>query len=227
MPRTSVPVFPGRAVAQVFTSANFEVESSDAGLSRRVAEAAEQARRNIQSRWFGQIEPAWPRRVKIRVPDKHPGYFATEFSGDGVVTITLWAGDAHLESTIRHEVCHAVMHLRYPTRIIPRWFDEGLAVCNESPEEQRRLLAPLFEGRERFTLRRLALLENYPPQVLLFYAQSYSIVDFLVRRHGERLVIRYLEQSFVLGQEAALSQVLGYASFEALEHEWLAGIRKT
>lgn len=156
---------------------------------------------------------------------QHPGYFATEFS-DGRVLITLWAGDKHLESTVRHEATHAVLHLRYPHGDIPRWLDEGIAVCNESAAEQARLVAPLHQKERRYSVRQLAGMKEYPRDMLLFYAQGYSLTDFLVRQHGERAVIRFLEQSFRHGQETALHSVLGYPSFEDLERQWLANLRR-
>lgn len=187
-----------------------------------MADWAEQARRDIHRRWFNQEALPWPRLVTIEVHRDHPGYYATSFTSDGVVTITLWAGDPHLESTVRHEVWHACVHLRYPGNLIPRWIDEGLAVCNESKVEQERMLAPLFRTNRRFPLRELLSLREYPREVYLFYAQSYSLADFLVRKHGEKQVIRFLETSFRVGQEKALQQVLGYGSIEELEREWLA-----
>jgi hypothetical protein len=232
----------------VVRSPNFVVYAPDAEIAQQVADWAEAARGELLHRWeqgsgvrgqgsgagdkttvlFSPIPdprpptPTWPRPVTITVHRDHPGFFATEFGNDGVVSITLWAGDLHLESTVRHEVCHAVLHLRYPNRFIPRWFDEGLAVFQESPVEQQRQLSPLFRAERRFSVRQLAGLSEYPREVALFYAQSYSLVDFLIRRHGERELLRFLEASFKLGQEKALQQVLGYGSFEELERLWWA-----
>jgi hypothetical protein len=205
---------------------NFVVEAPDSELAARVKAWAERSRQEIQARWLGGVQPDWSRPVQIVVHQQHPGYFATEFTSEGTARITLWAGDAHLESTVRHEVSHAVLHLQYPYRPIPRWLDEGIAVCNESPAEQARLLAPLQQAQRRFSVRQLADLENYPREVGLFYAQSYSLTDHLVCRHGERQVIRFLEVSFRMGQEPALRLVLGYASFEELDREWWRAVAR-
>lgn len=209
------------------------MEAPDAATAQRVALWAEQARRDILARWFSGVDRRWPRRVKIVVHAEHPGYFATEFA-DGVVTITLWAGDAHLESTVRHEVTHGVLHLGYATAHIPRWIDEGIAVCNESATEQKRLVAPLLQRERRYSVRQLAGMKEYPRDVLLFYAESYSLVDFLARHHGERMVIRFLEAclrasglSPEAGQESALRSVLGYDSFEDLERRWQDDLRRS
>jgi len=204
---------------------NFQVEAPDQPSAQRVAVWAEGARRDIVARWFAGDDEPWPRRVRIVVHAEHPGYFATEFAA-GAVTITLWTKDAHLESTVRHEVTHAVLHLRYPYADIPRWIDEGIAVCNESSAEQRRLVAPLHQRERRYTVRQLAPMREYPRDVLLFYAQGFSLTDFLVRQHGERKVIRCLETSFRIGQEAALGRELGYQSFEDLERQWLTDLRR-
>jgi hypothetical protein len=202
-------------------SVNFIVLAPDAALAQRVLEWAEKARSETSSRLSGrQPLPDWPRPVTITVHRDHPGFFATEFAGNGVVSITLWAGDLHLESTVRHEVCHAVLHLRYPGRIIPRWLDEGLAVCQELPVEQQRQLTPLLRAPRRFSTRQLLGLTEYPREIGLFYAQSYSLVDFLIQRHGEAELLRFLETSFQVGQENALRQVLGYATVEELDQQW-------
>jgi peptidase MA superfamily protein len=209
----------------VQTTTHFQVAAPDPETAQNVADWAERARRDIVARWFNGVDTGWPRRVRIEVHRDHPGYFATEFT-DSVVTITLWARDAHLESTVRHEVTHAVVHLRYPSRDIPRWIDEGMAVCNESAVEQKRLIAPLFQRERRYSVRQLANMREYPRDVLLFYAEGYSLADFLVRKHGERGVVRFLEASFRLGQEAAFRSELGYQNFEDLEKAWQADLRR-
>lgn len=223
-PRSSVSVKSPSVVT--VRSANFLVEAPDAATAQSVLAWAEAARAELLRRW-NQIPPeqpgpvsSWPRPVRVVVHRQHPGFYATTFGSDGDVTITLWAGDLHLESTVRHEVCHAVLHLRYPGRYIPRWFDEGLAVCQELPEEQRRLLEPLRTATRRFSTRQLIQMRDYPRDVALFYAQSYSLIQFLVQRHGETALLRFLEVSFSRGQEAALKQVLGYADFDALDAAW-------
>lgn len=220
--------------AVTIRSANFLVEAPEAAVARQVLGWAEAARGDLLRRWDGQPDdgddaapPPWPRPVRIVVHRRHPGFYATEFGSDGSVTITLWAGDLHLHSTVRHEVCHAVLHLRYPGRLIPRWFDEGLAVCQELPEERERLVQPLLRSSHRFSTRQLFQMRDYPRDIALFYAQSYSLVDFLVTRHGERELLRFLEAAFTLGQEAALSHVLGYASIEALDAAWWSSVRSS
>lgn len=206
-------------------TANFSVEAPEAATAQNVAHWAENARRDIIARWFEGNDVPWPRPVRIIVHAQHPGYFATEFA-DNVVTITLWAKDVHLESTVRHEVTHAVLHLRYSRHDIPRWIDEGIAVCMESSAEQQRLVAPLLQRERRYSVRQLAGMREYPRDVLLFYAEGYSLTDFLVRRHGERALIRFLETSFRVGQEAAFRSELGYQSFEDLERQWLTDLRR-
>ncbi len=206
-------------------SSNFLVEASDPATSRQVETWAEKARREIQARWFPASGNPWPRPVRLVVSQENLGFAMTEITADGVVTIMVWAGDPELESTIRHEVWHAVVHQRYPKQPIPRWLDEGLAICNESVAEQQRQLAPLFKRERRFPVRDLIGFRNYPRDIALFYAQGYSLTDFLVRKHGEREVIRFLERSFAAGQEEALREVLGYPSVEALEKEWLDSLQ--
>jgi hypothetical protein len=215
---------------EVVRTVNFVVHAPDAAQAQQVAGWAEQMRSELLTRWSGDpnARPApWPRPVTITVHRDHPGFFATEFLRDGTAAITLWAGDLHLQSTVRHEVCHAVLHLRYPASYIPRWLDEGLAVCQELPAEQRRQLAPLGRAERRFALRQLFSFSEYPRDVGLFYAQSYSLVSFLVERHGEPALLRFLEASFTLGQENALRQALGYASIEELERRWLESLSRT
>ncbi len=202
----------------------FLVEAPSESLAKQVGAWAEQARGDLHRRWFGSDPPDWSRPAVIQVCRQHPGFYATVIDSDGVVTITLWAGDGHLQSTVRHEIWHAVVHLRYPDKHVPRWLDEGLAICNESPEEQRRQLAPLFGTPRRYPVAELAGMREYPPDIALFYAQSYSLADFLVRRHGEKNVIQFIEASFAQGQEAALRSELGYADFAALERDWTSSL---
>ena len=89
-----------------------------------------------------------------------------------------------------HELTHLVVHqVTYsPYGQLPTWLDEGLATYNEGdllPELRSRLEWAAHEGR-LISVRSLASpFSAQPEQAYLSYAQSYSLVEYLLVNYGQ------------------------------------------
>jgi len=148
-----------------------------------------------------------PRR-KIQVMVYDPLVFQREFAGlfrfpaagfyQGVIRVR---GDDRftepLSRVLHHELVHAALDLGAPSLVLPAWVNEGLAEWFEARTHGKRRLDTrewlvLADARERGQLLPFAALEA--PSFVgmarataqLAYLQSYGVMEYLARRHGER-----------------------------------------
>jgi len=121
-----------------------------------------------------------------------------------------------LARTIAHELTHLVIHqvTLNPYSGLPTWLDEGLAMHTEGQ------LEPIFtvvlntaiaEGN-LISVRSLSSpFSAHAGQSLLSYAQSYSIVDFLITEYGQGEMLELLNIfSQGSGYDGALERVYGF-----------------
>lgn len=108
------------------------------------------------------------------------------------------SGDAEFDkATVIHEVTHILVGRNAFTCIgfIPTWLNEGLAVYNEgeldgSMKEQFDLA---LRDDAFFPLRTLGgNFSEIPDKALLSYAQSYSVVKYMIETHGQEKMSQLL-----------------------------------
>lgn len=132
-----------------------------------------------------------------------------------------------LQATVKHELCHLLLHDYIRTDTLPRWFDEGLAQWSSGG------LAEIIMRRDRFILQRAALtghyirLENlhrYFPRneqaLLLAYEESKNIVEYMLGEYGiekMRRILHDLKDGHDI--DTALSNSLSL-SLHDLEDRW-------
>jgi len=125
----------------------------------------------------------------------------------------------------RHEIAHIVIReaLRGPFNV-PDWLNEGTAVYaqTEPLSSQRQALDAAIETGQVFSVRSIssASAGALGSRVALFYAQSWSLVDFLIATYGEE-DFAALFQAFDEGAsiDGALEQVYGFNQ-DGLENAW-------
>lgn len=133
-----------------------------------------------------------------------------------------------------HEIAHALLahRLAYPESI-PLWANEGYAVLEE-PEYFHRhcrdLVARELAGRAAIPTRDLVRAEEYPrdrPEA--FYAQSFSLVEFLVEQEGLGAFVEFVKDLSRRGAdfEDALKRRYKIAGLTALENRWLGWFERS
>jgi hypothetical protein len=137
------------------------------------------------------------------------------------------------ETTIKHELCHLILHEHIQRRNLPRWLDEGIAqwVCGGIDEiifQNRGSLLDTAVLSGRFIPLR-SLQHEFPRDkhsLLLAYEQSKSVVEYLIKQYGEK-GLRNLLQNLKNGHpiEDALYDVFGI-SFPDFEAEWRNHLKK-
>lgn len=136
---------------------------------------------------------------------------------------------AEIRRVLPHEVSHLLLYqaTENPYGAPPHWLDEGLAVYNqETPDSS---LKPLFDRalREGTLIPTRALNSNFPldpNQARLSYAESLSLVEYLVGKYGDaKLGELLLSFKAELSYDEALKQTFGLTTDE-LDRDWKASL---
>lgn len=105
-----------------------------------------------------------------------------------------------LEITLKHELCHLLLHRRMGSADMPRWLEEGVAqwISEGIPELAATPRESLLAGAALSgTLLSLESLRSFFPQeegrLALAYEESRSIVEFIIRDYGKNGVLNILE----------------------------------
>ena len=161
-------------------------------------------------------------KVRERAPEWASAYY------DGKIRVTMPLSQQDLRSvkkTVVHEYTHAVVH-DLSQRRIPSWFNEGLAVYEAtkyantsnqaSPLKQALANDQLVPWNQIQSLFR----SNSIRDVRMGYAQSHSVVAYLVQRYGFRHMPALLKQ---VAQGVPFEEALEKefkSSAERLEKDW-------
>lgn len=216
-----------------YRTPNFVIQAPDSAMAQRIGQYAEYWRVVKAQEWLGYEMPAWnqPCPVHVKITLGGSGG-ATSFVFDqgqvlGMDMSIEGTLDRIVASVLPHEITHTVFahHFRGP---LPRWADEGACVLSEDDIERRKhdqlVREILNTPNRRMPLRRLFSLTQYPNDVLVLYAQGFSVVDFLVARSSKPAFLSFLASSMQAGWDNALRQHYGIASIEALETAWLQSL---
>lgn len=218
-----------------YRTANFHIHAPDKAIAQRVGQYAEYWRVVKAQEWLGYEMPAWnqpcPVHVKITLGGSG-GATSFVFEQGQVLGMDMTIEgtlDRIVASVLPHEITHTVFahHFRGP---LPRWADEGACVLSEDDIERRKhdqlVREILNTPNRRMVLRRLFSLTQYPNDVLVLYAQGFSVVDYLVSRSSKPAFLAFLATSMQSGWDNALRQHYGIASIEALESAWLQSLSR-
>jgi hypothetical protein len=239
---------PASVSAASYTTTNFTVTAPDAALAKRFGEMAEYYRKEKALEWLGQEMPNWPDRcpLHVRITDSGAGG-ATSFTFGGSSNRSVVATQEMeifgpvrqlLNSVLPHEVTHTVFAYHFG-RPVPRWADEGGSVLSENDEERAshdiRCREILNQGKA-FRLSVLFRMAKYPRDMIVLYAEGYSVSAYLVERggggrEGRRKLLDFLahgmqgstEQSHgtVESWNTAAQKVYGVDTADALEGQWI------
>ncbi len=148
-----------------------------------------------------------------------------------------WA-DNFLEVLLPHEIAHIVFREYIKNNpAVPLWIDEGIAQYYERNADMR--MRAILDSAERnatlISMERLMSIrsikhEGSDPQVMLFYAQSKSIISFMIERYGQKRFAEFIRQ---LRQGKPVEEALRFTytgtidSLNALEQKWIESIRNS
>jgi hypothetical protein len=127
------------------------------------------------------------------------GFYHGSIQVRGDVQVTL-----PLERVLRHELVHAAFDAEAPAVALPAWINEGVAEWFEQRSYGKRHLsrgelATLQQALAAGVLPFISQLSTTsfghlaPSEAGLAYLESYALIDYLVRRSGERGLAEFIE----------------------------------
>jgi len=221
--------------------------------ARKISQKAEKYYRNIGN-YIGYSRYSnfwtWDERVKIFIfsdqrtfqkktgqPSWSLGYAARDkevFKSRAIVSY--YRETDFLDGVLPHEISHLIVRDFFGSNIqVPVWLEEGIAQLYEAHKRElaNKLIQFLVGKGSHIPLRSFVKWdgrnETDEGKVKIFYAQSLSIVDFLLSRYGSDAfgkLCRHLRdgESF----ESALGKTYrnSISSLEALEKKWISYHKK-
>lgn len=148
------------------------------------------------------------------------------FTRYGIIAIGINPGNLDWgKGAIAHELTHLVVHQMTlnPYGEIPTWLDEGLSTNIEgsSPFQYNAYVARAVAENNLISVRSLASpFSAFPDLSYLSYAESYSIVGFLISQYGQDKMLQLLN-TFRQGStyDGALKTVYGF-DVDGLNDQW-------
>ncbi len=211
-------------------------------LAETVLRKAERTRTEQQRKWFRVDAGDWQPKCRIMLYPSMEAYCqatgAPPNPGGGHTDIQQDEGRVigrciHLHGSrslvvngvLPHEVTHAVLAGRFGGERVPRWADEGMAILAEAPSRIKLHLHYLPRWREEdllFRMQELISMREYPEPRLVgaFYAQSVSLVEFLMsQKGGARSFADFVRDGERDGYAASLRRHYGW-TFAELDRHW-------
>lgn len=216
-----------------YRTANFLVQAPDAAFAEKVGKWAEYYRRQKAIEWLDREMPTWGRPCPLRVTISGRSGGATEFAFDNgrILSINMHiegSPDRLIASVLPHEITHTVLAYYFRTPV-PRWADEGGSVLSEDDREramhEQTVRQILQRPGRAIPLRRLFRLRNYPPDVMVLYAEGYSVTNFLVGQSNRQVFLSFLAQGMQGNWDAAVRRHYRYRNVEELERAWIQHVR--
>ena len=138
-----------------------------------------------------------------------------------------------LDTTLKHELCHLLLHHHIDKVNLPKWLDEGVSqwasdgIAEVIMDYNRSILPQAILSGRYYRMR--ALTDRFPrdkKSLQLAYAQSKSFVDYIGREFGKGSILNLLNS---LRRGLTLDTAIGEnfsISFADLEKRWLDHMRK-
>jgi hypothetical protein len=156
------------------------------------------------------------------------GVAYTEF---GIVAIGIAPDNLEWgKRVVAHELAHLVTYqMTYnPYGDLPTWLNEGISTYAEGelPASAQEILDEAVRGYGLISVRSLG--SNFPArgEITLHYAESYSLVKFLIEHYGREQLLQLLgAYKRGMGYDDALLEVYNFDS-DGLDAAWRASLNR-
>jgi hypothetical protein len=137
-----------------------------------------------------------------------------------------------LETTLKHELCHLVLHRHIEENNLPRWFDEGVCqwasggVAELFTGEGDRALSQATVSNNVIRIRSIDKFPRDGKRLILAYEESKSFIEYIISEYGENKLLQslqYLKEGDSIDGSFARSFSV---SFRNLEQKWLAHLQR-
>jgi hypothetical protein len=228
---------------QVVDTANFRVlHRGQPALAAEIGQTAEAARKDMYDRWAGSPAANWSPRCNIYLhslvtdyakatgkPADSPGYSTVGIVSGRVVSrrIDLRLDEPTLlDAILPSEVTQVVLADLFADQPLPRWALVGMAALSESPEgvaRYRRAVPAMLREKKLFAVGPFLDQPNFPDaaSVTAFYAESVSLVSYLVELKGPKAFATFLREAPRRGYARALTSHYGFKDPAELQDKWV------
>lgn len=144
-------------------------------------------------------------------------------------TSRVYAKPFSLESTLKHELCHLIIHRNIENP--PRWLDEGVCqwasggIAEFMTEDGKRALENAAVSGRLISIRELV---RFPTDdIILAYEESKSIIEYIEKEFGKQGVLRilaYMKEGHSL--DGSIQKGLSVSTSE-LDEKWQAYLKKS
>lgn len=137
-----------------------------------------------------------------------------------------------LRSTLKHELCHLLLHQNIDSRLLPRWIDEGVCqwasggVAELMADDGGRILTKAAVSDRLISIRELARFPMDEPSLILAYEESKNIVEYIVRDFGKielMQILKNLKEGDTIN--GSVQKSLGLPLSE-LESKWHSSLKR-
>jgi hypothetical protein len=232
--------FQGSGVIKAATARtqNFTVTAATPELAEEFAQRAEELRVELAELWLGAPMGAWwrPAVVRITVGENLGGGGDTTFQFDsqrhevyGWDMSIQGTRERILDSVLPHEITHMILASDF-RRPVPRWADEGMAVASEYEGERQRhrdMLIEALQSDRGIAFEQMMTMTDYPPEPYLFpfYAQGFSLTDYLLRVGGRPKFVAFVKEATQTGDwNAGVQSHYGFQNVRQLQETWNAWV---
>lgn len=146
------------------------------------------------------------------------------------IIVTFAQEEELIENILPHEICHLIVKdfIGFD-KSLPLWFEEGLAQLQESDKKElaervmkevsaKNMIIP-FSMFSRYDVRK----ETEAVRVIIFYAQSISVMDFLIKKYGLRRfqqLCSFLKEGKNFDEAFEKAYISLFKSFNEVEDKW-------
>ena len=225
---------------------NFVVVGNNAQLTQKIANLAEQYRRDLSLEWLGKELPRWRQKcpIRYRIEPHARGETSFAFTSGRASEPLDWdmqifgPPDRLLDAVLPHEITHTIFATHFG-RPLPRWADEGACTTVEHVAERAKnhqmLLRFLHAQPSRgIPFNRMFTLKEYPHDMLPLYAQGYSVARYLIMKKGKKHFVNYIGAGMNAESRGSMTQAwdrttktyYGYDNLSDLQVAWLDWVRQ-
>ena len=217
-------------------------KGKETSFPQRVAQQAESDYSRLRREWrYEKTARADHSKCGIYLFDNREDYLAAtgrpEWSQSAATygSFRRIAGRRDSKTFLKSELPHEITHLFFREMLgpvslsLPSWIDEGVALSAESGggKKFKRIISEAIQNGKSFRLTQLNRMQPSGDldrkSLLIFYAQSWSFVDFLIEKFGrERFFLFCIRLAKDGNLDAALFEISSgaYSTAQNAEKQW-------
>lgn len=194
------------------SNTTYTITSDNPLVTREVSAKIKIMEKEITKKWLDEPIPRGMRHIKLYVYIRpyNKAYCTPDLE------IHIYSNRKHLDETLRHELTHALLFIRYPD--LPRWTHEGAATSWDGPGHQKKYQHILAWSRKSGTypiLEQIMTGTRFNRYNTTAYAASNSLVKFLLSRSDRYTLFLYASG------KTSLQRAYGFRNILELQYAWI------